>query len=107
MPESSFQNVVAADCLPDLFIVHLQGFLASLIEQGYADETARWKVKRITDFGQWLKQKGVAVADLDEVLCGGISQAPAPRAQGRFKNPPAVSRSAAKAERGSSSKSAL
>ncbi|MGD0130121.1 MAG: site-specific integrase [Terriglobia bacterium] len=66
MPESSFQNVVAADCLPDLFIVHLQGFLASLIEQGYADETARWKVKRITDFGQWLKQKGVAVADLDE-----------------------------------------
>jgi len=36
------------------------------MEQGYADETVRWKVKRITDFRQWLKQRGVAVADLDE-----------------------------------------
>jgi hypothetical protein len=107
MLESSFQNLVAVDCLPDPLVVQLQRFTASLIEQGYADETVQWKVKRVTDFGQWLKQKGVAVADLDEVLCGGISQAPAPRAQGRFKNSPAVSRSAAKAERGSSSKSAL
>ena len=68
MPESFFQNLIAANCLPDPLIVQLQRFLTSLIEQGYADETVRWKVKRIADFGQWLKQKGVAVADLGEAL---------------------------------------
>ena len=68
MLESSFQNLVAVDYLPDPLVVQLQRFTASLIEQGYADETVQWKVKRVTDFGQWLKQKGVAVADLDEVL---------------------------------------
>ena len=61
-----FHNLVAVDCLPDPLVVQLQRFTASLIEQGYADETVQWKVKRVTDFGQWLKQKGVAVADLDE-----------------------------------------
>jgi len=68
MLESSFQNLVAVDCLPDPLVVQLQRFTASLIEQGYADETVQWKVKRVTDFGQWLKQKRVAVADLDEAL---------------------------------------
>jgi site-specific recombinase XerD len=68
MLESSFQNLVAVDRLPDPLVVQLQRFTASLIEQGYADETVQWKVKRVTIFGQWLKQKGVAVADLDEAL---------------------------------------
>ena len=65
MPESCFQNL-PANCLPDPLTVQLQRFSALLMEQGYADETVRWKVKRITDFRQWLKQRGVAVADLDE-----------------------------------------
>jgi len=65
MPESCFQNL-SANCLPDPLTVQLQRFSALLMEQGYADETVRWKVKRITDFRQWLKQRGVAVADLDE-----------------------------------------
>ena len=65
MPESCFKNL-PANCLPDPLTVQLQKFSALLIEQGYADETVRWKVKRITDFRQWLKQRGVAVADLDE-----------------------------------------
>lgn len=65
MPESCFQSL-PANCLPDPLTVQLQRFSALLMEQGYADETVRWKVKRITDFRQWLKQRGVAVADLDE-----------------------------------------
>ena len=65
MPESCFRNL-PANCLPDPLTVQLQRFSALLMEQGYADETVRWKVKRITDFRQWLKQRGVAVADLDE-----------------------------------------
>ena len=58
MLESSFQNLVTVNRLPDPLVVQLQRFTASLIEQGYADETVRWKVKRVTDFGQWLKQNG-------------------------------------------------
>jgi site-specific recombinase XerD len=68
MLESFFQNLVAVDCLPDPLVVQLQRFTASLIEQGYADETVRWKVKLVTDFGRWLQRNGVAVADLDEPL---------------------------------------
>jgi site-specific recombinase XerD len=66
MLESSFQNLVAVNCLPDPLVVQLQRFTASLLEQGYADQTLRLKVKLVTDLGQWLKRNGVAVADLDE-----------------------------------------
>ena len=81
MLESSFHNLVAVDCLPDPLVVQLQRFTASLIEQGYADETVQWKVKRVTDFGQWLKQKGVAVADLDEALVAAERTMQADRAR--------------------------
>lgn len=68
MCESSFQNLVAADRLPDPLVVHLRRFTSSLIEQGYADQTVRFKVKLVTNFVQWLKRKRIAVADLDEPL---------------------------------------
>ena len=58
MLESSFQNLVAVNCLPDPLVVQLQRFTASLVEQGYADETVRWKVKLVTNFVQWLKRNG-------------------------------------------------
>ena len=58
MLESSFQNLVTAKRFPDPLVVQLQRFTASLIEQGYADETVRWKVKLVTNFGQWLKRNG-------------------------------------------------
>src|SRR5579864_3178875 len=66
MFESSFHNLVAVDCLPDPLVVQLQRFTASLLEQGYADQTLRLKAKLVTDLGQWLKRNGVAVADLNE-----------------------------------------
>ena len=79
MRESFFQNLVAVNRLPHPLVVQLQRFTASLIEQSYADETVRLKVKLVTDLGQWLKRHGVAVADLDEplvVLLGGCDRRP-------------------------------
>jgi site-specific recombinase XerD len=66
MLESSFPNLGIVNRLPDLLVVQLRGFTASLIEQGYAGETVRLKVKLVTDFGEWLKRNRVAAADLDE-----------------------------------------
>jgi site-specific recombinase XerD len=68
MRESSFQNLVAADHFPDPFVVQLRRFTSSLIEQGYADQTVRFKVKLVANFVQWLKRNRLAVADLDEPL---------------------------------------
>jgi hypothetical protein len=41
MLESSFPNLGIVNRLPDLLVVQLRGFTASLIEQGYAGETVR------------------------------------------------------------------
>ena len=68
MLESRFQNLVATKRLPDPLVVQLGRFTTLLIEQGYADQTVRLKVKLVTDFGQWLKRSGTAVANLDEPL---------------------------------------
>ena len=68
MLESSFLNLVAVNRLPDPLVVQLPRFTSSLIEQGYADETVRCKVKLVTNLGQWLKRNGRVVADLDEPL---------------------------------------
>jgi hypothetical protein len=65
---SSFQNLVAVNRLPDPLVVQLRRFTSSLREQGYSDEAVRVKVKRITNFVQWLKRNRVVVADLDERL---------------------------------------
>ena len=65
---TSLQNLVAVNRLPDLLVVQLWRFTATLIEQGYTDKMVRWKLKLITNFGQWLKQNRVVVADLDERL---------------------------------------
>jgi site-specific recombinase XerD len=66
MFKSSFLNLVRVNRLPDLLVVQRRRFRASLIEQGYAGETVRSKVKLVTDFGEWLKRNRAAVADLDE-----------------------------------------
>jgi len=66
MLESSFQNLVAVNRLPDPLVVQLRKFTSSLQEQGYADETGRLKVKLVTNLVQWLKRNRFAVADLDE-----------------------------------------
>ena len=68
MLESSFLNLVAVNRLPDPLVVQLPRFTSSLIEQGYADETVRVKVKLVTNFGQWLKRNRRVVTDLDEPL---------------------------------------
>jgi site-specific recombinase XerD len=66
MLESSFPNLEVVNRLPDLLVVQRRRFTASLIEQGYAGETVRLKVKLVTDFGEWLKRDRVAIADLNE-----------------------------------------
>ena len=68
MFESSFQNLVAVKRLPHPLVVQLRRFTSSLIEQGYADETVRWKLKLVTNLVQWLKRNRLVVADLDEPL---------------------------------------
>ena len=68
MLESSFLNLVAVNRLPDPLVVQFRRFTSSLIEQGYADETVRWKVKLVTNLVQWLKRNRRVVADLDEPL---------------------------------------
>ena len=49
MREGSFQNLVAVNRLPHPLVVQLQRFTASLIEQSYAEETVRLKVKLVTN----------------------------------------------------------
>ncbi len=66
MPENSFQNLVAVKRLPDPLVVQLRIFTTALIEQGYADETVRLKLQLLTNFGQWLRRKNLAVTNLDE-----------------------------------------
>jgi len=66
MLESSFRNLVAAKRLPDPLVAQLRRFTTSLMEQGYADETVRLKLQRLTNFGQWLGRNNLAVTDLDE-----------------------------------------
>lgn len=68
MVESCFQNAVAVKCLPQPLVDQLPRFTTSLIEQGYADETVRLKVKLVTDFGQWLTRNRLAATDLTESL---------------------------------------
>jgi len=64
----SFRNVVAAKRLPDPLVTQLRRFTISLIEQGYADETVRLKLQLLTNCGQWLRRKNLAVTNLDERL---------------------------------------
>src|SRR5260370_30897101 len=78
MLESSLPNLGVVNRLPDLLVVQLRRFTASLIEQGYAGETVRLKVKLVTDFGEWLKRDRFAIADLDERRGGGFLK-PTPR----------------------------
>jgi integrase/recombinase XerD len=66
MLESSLPNLGVVNRLPEVLVVQLRRFTASLIEQGYAGETVRLKVKLVTDFGEWLKRDRFAIADLDE-----------------------------------------
>jgi hypothetical protein len=66
MLESSLPNLGVVNRLPEVLVVQLRRFPASLIEQGYAGETVRLKVKLVTDFGEWLKRDRFAIADLDE-----------------------------------------
>ena len=66
MLENSLPNLGVVNRLPDLLVVQRRRCTASLIEQGYAGETVRLKVKLVTDFGEWLKRDRVAIADLDE-----------------------------------------
>ena len=66
MLESSFRNLVAAKRLPDPLVAQLQRFTTSLMEQGYADCTVRWKLRLLTNCGQRLVRNNLAVTKLDE-----------------------------------------
>ena len=68
MLERSFRNLVAPKRLPDPLVAQLRRFTASLIEQGYADETVRLKLLLLTNFGQWLRRNNLAVTSLDDRL---------------------------------------
>lgn len=45
---------------------HLQTLATCLVEDGYADETVRSKLKLLAEFGQWLGRTGLTVAHLEE-----------------------------------------
>ena len=107
MLESSFRNLVAAKHLSDPLVAQLRRFTTSLIERGYADCTVRQKLQLLTNFGQWLGRNNFAVARLDEQLVEAFLKRKRRSSQGRFKNPPAVSRSSANAQRCSHSKCGL
>jgi site-specific recombinase XerD len=47
---------------------HLQAFATSLVEDGYADVTVRWKLGLLADFGRWLARTRRAVTHIDEQL---------------------------------------
>jgi site-specific recombinase XerD len=85
MLESSFQNLVVIKRLPDPLVVPLRRFTTLLIEQGYTDQTVRLKVKLVTDFGQWMKRNGTAVADLDEPLVAAFLKRKHRECRGDFK----------------------
>ena len=44
---------------------HLQALARCLVEDGYADETIRSKLKLLGDFGRWLARTGLTVAHLE------------------------------------------
>jgi len=44
----------------------IQALATSLVEDGYADETIRWKLRLLADLGRWFGQTGLTVAHLDE-----------------------------------------
>lgn len=66
MLESSFGKLVTGTRLSDPVVAHLQRFMISLIEQGYADSTLKQKLQLLTNFGQWLARNNLALTDLDE-----------------------------------------
>lgn len=66
MGESSFNNLTAIKRVPEPLVVPLQSFTTSLIDQGYSDQSVRWKRNLIVEFGQWMKRNGTSVAGLDE-----------------------------------------
>ncbi|MGA7951270.1 MAG: tyrosine-type recombinase/integrase [Thiobacillaceae bacterium] len=45
---------------------HLQALATCLVEDGYAEETIRSKLKLLADFGRWLARTGLTVAHLEE-----------------------------------------
>jgi len=47
---------------------HLQALATSLVEDGYADETVRWKLGLLADFGRWFARTGRTVTHIDERL---------------------------------------
>ena len=47
---------------------HLQALATSLVEDGYADETVRWKLGLLADFGRWFARTGRTVTHNHERL---------------------------------------
>ncbi len=64
---------------------HLQALATCLVEDGYAEETIRSKLKLLADFGRWLARTGLTVAHLEE---GHVSASALARS-----DPPVLSRS--------------
>jgi hypothetical protein len=58
MFESSCQNPLAVNGLPEPLVVQPRRFTTSLIEQGYLDQTVRSKLQVLTNLGLWLNKAG-------------------------------------------------
>ena len=81
MLESSFRNLASSrNVFPTHSMIQLRRFTTSLIEQGYADQTVRQKLRLLTNFGQWLRRNKLAVTKLDEQLLETFLKRRAPRA---------------------------
>jgi hypothetical protein len=59
--------------------VHLIEFLAALKKAGYAEKTRHDKERLIGPFIEWVRQSGVAIADIDESSVDAFLACPARR----------------------------
>ena len=47
---------------------HIDSFAQVLRVQGYQNNTAKYKIGLVGELSRWLKQRGLSVKDLDEIM---------------------------------------
>jgi integrase/recombinase XerD len=83
MPKRSSQS---RPTIADGLDVHLTEFLATVAKIGYAEKTQHDKRRAIVPFIRWVRDKRIAVTDLDET-CVGAFLARLPRRRCKYRDP--------------------
>ena len=63
----------------DVLVIHLRGFIASLAKAGYAKKTQHDKERLIAPFIRWVREKEIAIRDVDEVCVDAFLAHPSRR----------------------------